>query len=107
MMPLLRRSLFLLGCLLAISCNSDSPYYRVQFTLPDTVSLSPGESEQFDMTVDRIGDQPGELRVDLVTAPEGITLSPRSSCPRVRRPSPSPSPSPWRRTSRSPARSRR
>ncbi|WP_338869831.1 hypothetical protein [Myxococcus stipitatus] len=81
MMPLLRRSLFLLGCLLATSCNSDSPYYRVRFTLPDTVSLSPGESEQFDLTVDRIGDQPGELRVDMVTAPEGITLSPQVVLP--------------------------
>ncbi|WP_342379179.1 hypothetical protein NVS55_07090 [Myxococcus stipitatus] len=81
MMPVLRRSLFLLGCLLAISCNSDSPYYRVRFTMPDTVSLSPGESTQFDMTLDRVGDQPGELRVDLVTAPPGITLSPQVVLP--------------------------
>ncbi|QSQ18052.1 hypothetical protein [Myxococcus landrumensis] len=81
MMPVLRRSLFLLGCLLAISCNSDSPYYRVRFYMPDTVSLSPGESVQFDLTVDRVGDQPGELRVDMVTAPEGITLSPQVVLP--------------------------
>ncbi|AGC42740.1 hypothetical protein MYSTI_01392 [Myxococcus stipitatus DSM 14675] len=81
MMPVLRRSLFLLGCLLAISCNSDSPYYRVQFSMPDTVSLSPGESTQFDLTLDRVADQPGELRVDLVGAPQGITLLPQVVLP--------------------------
>lgn len=81
MMPVIRRSLFILGCLFAASCNSNSPYYRVQITAPEVVSLAPSESAQFDLTVDRVGDQPGELRVNLESEPEGITLTPEVVLP--------------------------
>ncbi|NTX54067.1 MULTISPECIES: hypothetical protein [Myxococcus] len=81
MMPVIRRSLFILGCLFAASCNSNSPYYRVQITAPEAVSLMPGESAQFDLTLDRVGDQPGELRVNLESQPDGITLTPEVVLP--------------------------
>lgn len=81
MMPVIRRSLFILGCLFAASCNSNSPYYRVQITAPEAVSLAPGESATFDLTLDRVGDQPGELRLNLESEPEGITLTPEVVLP--------------------------
>ncbi|MFY2556557.1 hypothetical protein ACN469_02840 [Corallococcus terminator] len=81
MMPVIRRSLLILGCLFAASCNSNSPYYRVQITAPEVVSLTPGESANFDLTLDRVGDQPGELRVNLESEPEGITLIPEVVLP--------------------------
>jgi hypothetical protein len=81
MMPVLRRSLFLLGFLLVASCNSNSPYYRLQFTMPWAVSLEPGQSTQFEVTLNRVGDQPGELRVNMESAPEGITMTPEIIVP--------------------------
>ncbi|MCP3163011.1 hypothetical protein [Myxococcus qinghaiensis] len=81
MMPVIRRSLLILGCLFAASCNSNSPYYQILITAPEVVSLAPGESAQFDLTLERDGDELGELRVNLESEPEGITLAPEVVLP--------------------------
>ncbi|MCP3102019.1 hypothetical protein LZ198_24435 [Myxococcus sp. K15C18031901] len=77
----LRRSLFLLGCLLAAAGCSDSPYYRVEVTTPDTITLLPGESSTFDITVARVGEVPGQVTLSLENAPEGVTLTPEVVLP--------------------------
>ncbi|MFP2904873.1 hypothetical protein ACLESD_07425 [Pyxidicoccus sp. 3LFB2] len=75
-MPVLRRSLFLLGCVLATSCASDVPYYAVQVDVLDTVSLAPGDSAPLEITLSRVSETQGDVRLTLRNAPEGVTLSP-------------------------------
>jgi|GEM_PF-2432139 len=72
----LRRSLFLLGCVLATSCGGDVPFYQVQVDVVDTVSLVRGESTPVEITLSRTSDTPGDIRLTLFNAPEGVTLSP-------------------------------
>ncbi|WP_240359036.1 hypothetical protein [Pyxidicoccus trucidator] len=75
-MPVLRRSFLLLGCLLAAACTSDTPFYSVQVDVIDAVSLTPGESTPVEITLSRVSDTPGEVRLSLENEPEGVTLSP-------------------------------
>lgn len=76
LLPAVRRSLFLLGCVLAASCASDVPFYSVQVDVIDTVSLVPGESTPVEITLTRVSETPGDVRLTLFNAPEGVTLSP-------------------------------
>ncbi len=77
----LRWSLLLLGSALAASCAGDTPYYSVQVEAPDTVSLTPGENTPVEMTLTRIADKRGNIRLTLARAPEGITLLPEVLLP--------------------------
>ncbi len=81
LMLVLRRSLLLLGCALAASCGSDVPFYRVQVDVVDAVSILPGESVPLEVTLTRTSDTPGDIRLNLVNAPAGITLSPEIVLP--------------------------
>jgi hypothetical protein len=76
MTSLIRRSLFLLGCLLAASCTTDTPSYSIALTAPDAVSLGPGESSPVEMTLTRLSAESGEVRLTIYSAPEGVTLEP-------------------------------
>ncbi|MCE9669435.1 hypothetical protein LY474_16615 [Myxococcus stipitatus] len=76
MTHLLRRSFLLLGCLLTAAACSDSPYYRVEVTVTDTLTLLPGESTTVDITVARVGETPGQVTLSLENAPEGVTMTP-------------------------------
>jgi hypothetical protein len=80
MTSLIRRSLFLVGCVLAASCTSDLPSYSVQFAGPDAVTLTPGESAPLELTLTRFStEEAGEVRLSVYDAPEGITLEPAES----------------------------
>lgn len=79
MTSLIRRSLFLLGCLLAASCTSDTPSYSIGLTGPDTVTLAPGDSAPLEMTLTRLSAASGEVRLSVYSAPEGVTLEPAES----------------------------
>jgi hypothetical protein len=79
--PVLRRSLVLLLCALVTSCGSDVPFYRVQVDVADTVSIAPGESTPVEITLTRTSETPGDIRLTLTNAPEGVTLSPEVILP--------------------------
>ncbi|MFP2928083.1 hypothetical protein ACLESO_23360 [Pyxidicoccus sp. 3LG] len=81
MMSTIRRSLFLVGCLLTASCASDSPFFRIGVQAPDTVSMLPGESVPFEITLAREADFPTEVRLYLSNAPAGVTLTPEVILP--------------------------
>lgn len=78
---LLRWSLIVLVGALAASCGGDVPYYRVQVDAPDTVSLTPGEFTTVELTLTRIAESSGDVRLSLANAPEGITLLPEVILP--------------------------
>lgn len=80
--PLLR-NLFLLGCVFAATaCSTDAPYYQVLVDAPDTVTILPGESLPVEITVARESNEtPGEVRLSLQNAPQGVTLSPEIILP--------------------------
>ncbi|WP_426749363.1 hypothetical protein [Myxococcus sp. Y35] len=75
------RGLLLLGCALAMACGSDGPYFRIGFSLPDTLTAVPGESLPVDITVQREGDDQSAFRINLANAPEGVTLAPEIVLP--------------------------
>ncbi|MCY1016451.1 hypothetical protein [Pyxidicoccus sp. MSG2] len=77
----LRWSLLILGSALAASCGGDTPYYSVQVDAPDTVSITPGENTPVELTLTRIADNRGNIRLSLAQAPEGITLLPEVLLP--------------------------
>ena len=83
MMSRFRRSLVLLGCVLAAAaCTTDTPFYSLQVDAPDTVSLLPGESRPVEITLTRVSEeQSGEIRLGLQNAPEGVTLQPEIVLP--------------------------
>ncbi|MCP3138949.1 hypothetical protein [Pyxidicoccus xibeiensis] len=81
MMSTIRRSLFLLGCMLAVSCASDRPFFRIGIQATDTVTLAPGESTPLEITLSREADFPGEVRLNLANAPAGVTLTPEVILP--------------------------
>ncbi|MFP2959114.1 hypothetical protein ACLEPN_15030 [Myxococcus sp. 1LA] len=85
MTPSLRRpllgSLFLACCALALSCGSDGPFFRLTFSLPDTLTAVPGESFPVEFTVRREGDDQSAFRINLGSAPEGVTLTPEIVLP--------------------------
>ncbi|AEI62313.1 hypothetical protein [Corallococcus macrosporus] len=85
MTPSLRRpllgGLFLACCALALSCGNDGPFFRLAFSLPDTLTAAPGESFPVEFTVLREGDDQSAFRVDLQSAPEGVTLTPEFVLP--------------------------
>lgn len=77
----LRWSLLVLGSALAVSCGSDTPYYNVQVDAPDTVSLIPGEAIPVEVTLTRVSETRGEVRLGLARAPESISLLPEIILP--------------------------
>lgn len=85
MTSLIRRpligSLFLVGSVLALSCGGDRPFFRMSFSIPDTLTATPGESLPVDITVRREGDDQSEFRINLQNAPEGVTLAPEIVLP--------------------------
>ncbi|MBU8894401.1 hypothetical protein KRR26_02230 [Corallococcus sp. M34] len=57
------------------------PYYRLDWSLPDTVTLVPGESATIPVTVRRVASVQGETHITLQNAPDGVTLAPDVTIP--------------------------
>ncbi|NOK22708.1 COG1470 family protein [Corallococcus carmarthensis] len=73
--------LAILACALALGCDSGGPYYRLDWGGVDTVTVAPGDSVPYDIALQRIADNLGEVRVRAVVAPEGVTFGPDFSLP--------------------------
>ncbi|MCY1031158.1 hypothetical protein OV207_06790 [Corallococcus sp. BB11-1] len=75
-MPQPLSRLAILACALLLGCGSGAPYYRLDWAGADTVTVAPGDSIPYPITVQRIADNPGEVRVRVTGAPEGVTVGP-------------------------------
>ncbi|NOK11370.1 hypothetical protein [Corallococcus exercitus] len=70
-----------LACALALGCGSGGPYYRLDWGGADTITAAPGDSVPYDIAVQRIADNLGEVRVSAASAPAGVTFGPAFSLP--------------------------
>jgi hypothetical protein len=68
--------LALLACALALGCGGNGPYYRLDWGGADCVTVTPGDSVQYPIIVQRIADNLGEVKVSQADAPEGVTFGP-------------------------------
>ncbi|RKH12424.1 hypothetical protein D7X74_23640 [Corallococcus sp. CA047B] len=75
-MPRPLSRLALLACALTLGCGSGTPYYRLDWGGADTVTVTPGDSVPYDLAVQRIADNLGELRISVAGTPEGVTMGP-------------------------------
>ncbi|MBN8228943.1 hypothetical protein JYK02_15645 [Corallococcus macrosporus] len=75
------RRLAFLACALALGCGGNGPYYRLDWGGADTITAAPGESVPYDIAIQRIADNLGEVRVRAASAPAGVTFGPEFSLP--------------------------
>ncbi|RKH30982.1 hypothetical protein D7Y13_18905 [Corallococcus praedator] len=75
-MPRPLSRLALLACALTLGCGSGTPYYRLDWGGADTVTVTPGDSVPYDLAVQRIADNLGELRISVAGTPVGVTMGP-------------------------------
>jgi len=64
------------SALVAVAGCDGGPEYTVRWTVPDTVTLPPGESVALPFTVLREAENQGEVSITLEGAPDGVTLTP-------------------------------
>ena len=76
-MPYAIRCLTVLACaLVAVAGCGGGQLHRLKWNIADTVTLAPGESIEFPITVRRVAPQQGEALITLDNAPAGVTLTP-------------------------------
>ncbi|MBZ4332651.1 hypothetical protein NR800_34390 [Corallococcus interemptor] len=80
-MPRSLPRLAVLACALALGCGGDTPYYRLDWGGEDTITAAPGDTVPYDIAIQRIADNLGEVRVRAVIVPEGVTFGPEFSLP--------------------------
>ncbi|RKH86399.1 hypothetical protein D7Y21_20960 [Corallococcus sp. AB045] len=80
-MPRSLPRLAVLACALALGCGGNTPYYHLDWGGQDTVTTAPGDSVPYDLAIQRIADNLGEVRVRAAIAPEGVTFGPDFSLP--------------------------
>ncbi|WP_375756786.1 hypothetical protein [Corallococcus exercitus] len=80
-MPRPLRRLAFLACALALGCDGNGPYYRLDWGGADTITAAPGDSVPYDIAVQRIADNLGEVRIRTASAPAGVTFGPDFSLP--------------------------
>lgn len=73
--------LAILACALALGCGSGTPYYRLDWGGADTVTVTPGDTVPYDIAVQRVADNLGEVRIRVAGAPAGVTVGPEFSLP--------------------------
>ncbi|TSC33761.1 hypothetical protein [Corallococcus sp. Z5C101001] len=73
--------LAILACALALGCGSGGPYYRLDWAGLDTVTVAPGDSVPYEIAVQRIADNLGEVKIRTAAAPQGVTFGPDFSIP--------------------------
>ncbi|RKH12300.1 hypothetical protein D7V97_08820 [Corallococcus sp. CA053C] len=73
--------LAILACALALGCGSGTPYYRLDWGGADTVTVAPGDTVPYDIAVQRVADNLGEVRIRVTGAPAGVTVGPDFSLP--------------------------
>ncbi|MBN9687945.1 MULTISPECIES: hypothetical protein [unclassified Corallococcus] len=61
---------------LALGCGGNTPYYHLDWGGQDTVTVAPGDSVPYDIAIQRIADNLGEVRVSASITPEGVTFGP-------------------------------
>ncbi|MFB1483247.1 hypothetical protein [Corallococcus sp. RDP092CA] len=66
---------------LALGCGGNTPYYHLDWGGQDTVTAAPGDSVPYDIALQRIADNLGEVRVRAAVAPQGVTFGPDFSLP--------------------------
>lgn len=80
-MPRSLPRLAVLACALALGCGGNTPYYHLEWGGEDTVTAAPGDSVPYDIAIQRIADNLGEVRVRAVITPPGVTFGPEFSLP--------------------------
>ncbi|RKG61311.1 hypothetical protein D7V80_35120 [Corallococcus sp. CA054B] len=80
-MPRSLPRLAVLACALALGCGGNTPYYRLDWGGEDTVTAAPGDSVPYDISLQRIADNLGEVRVRPAVVPEGVTFGPDFTLP--------------------------
>ncbi|RKH59505.1 COG1470 family protein [Corallococcus aberystwythensis] len=80
-MPRSLPRLAVLACALALGCGGNTPYYHLDWGGQDTVTAAPGDAVPYDIAIQRIADNLGEVRVSAAIAPEGVTFGPAFSLP--------------------------
>lgn len=76
-MPQVTRCLSLIACAFIALAGCDSgPSYSIEWTITDTVTMTPGETLALPFTVTREAENHGEVRITLDSPPAGVTLSP-------------------------------
>lgn len=76
-MPNANRSLAVLACALVAFAGCESgPDYSIEWSITDAVTLAPGESVALPITVTRVAENHGPVRITLQNAPVGVTLTP-------------------------------
>ncbi|NRD55894.1 COG1470 family protein [Corallococcus exiguus] len=80
-MPRSLPRLAVLACALALGCGGNTPYYHLDWGGADTVTAAPGDSVPYDIAIQRIADNLGEVRVSAAISPEGVTFGPAFSLP--------------------------
>ncbi|AFE03970.1 hypothetical protein COCOR_01260 [Corallococcus coralloides DSM 2259] len=80
-MPRSLPRLAVLACALALGCGGTTPYYRLDWGGEDTVTAAPGDSVPYDIAIQRIADNLGEVRVRPAIVPEGVTFGPDFALP--------------------------
>jgi methionine-rich copper-binding protein CopC len=71
----------ILACALALGCGGGGPYYRLDWAGADTVTMTPGETLEYPIIVQRLADNLGEVRVSQAGGPQGVTFGPPFSLP--------------------------
>lgn len=80
-MPRSLPRLAVLACALALGCGGNTPYYHLEWGGEDTVTAAPGDSVSYDVAIQRIADNLGEVRVRPSIVPDGVTFGPEFSLP--------------------------
>ena len=73
--------LALLAWALALGCGGDTPYYRLDWGGADTVTVTPGDTVPYEIAVQRIADNLGEVRIRVAGAPAGVSVGPEFTLP--------------------------
>ncbi|NOK37787.1 hypothetical protein HMI49_31770 [Corallococcus exercitus] len=73
--------LAILACALALGCGGNGPYYHLDWGGADTITAAPGDSVPYDIAIQRIADNLGEVRVSAASTPAGVTFGPEFSLP--------------------------
>lgn len=76
-MPRAVRFLTVLACaLVAASGCGERPFYSLEWSITDTLTLAPGESTPLPFTATRTATNQGESRITFEDPPPGVTLTP-------------------------------
>lgn len=76
-MPRVIRCLTVLACaLVAASGCGERPFYSLEWTIPDCVTMTPGESTPLPFTATRTATNQGEASITFENPPPGVTLTP-------------------------------